>query len=209
MKNIVLDLETLGFRSTSAILSIGAVILDTETLDVGEKFYVMVTQRSCWEAGLTVDMSTITWWALQSDMAKTVLRSTSDEGDNGEATSLSNALLQLTQFMAEHADPKAEVWGNGSDFDNAILANAYSAVRVDVPWKFWNNRCMRTLKSVVPKEVWSIVERKGLHHNALDDAIHQANIIAMCLSYLAGVQNTAHALASAIVKATQAQADGA
>ena len=47
------------------------------------------------------------------------------------------ALQSLAVFLGENAI----LWGNGSDFDNAILANAYRAIGQQQPWKFWNNRC--------------------------------------------------------------------
>ncbi len=62
------------------------------------------------------------------------------------------------------------MWGNGADFDNAILAHCYSRLGRPAPWKFWNSRCYRTLKSFSPVRG----KRIGVHHHALDDAKTQA-----------------------------------
>jgi len=50
------------------------------------------------------------------------------------------------------------------------------------PWYFWNDRCYRTMKSLYPQIP---MERDGVHHNALDDAISQARhlmAILKCMS---------------------------
>jgi hypothetical protein len=62
------------------------------------------------------------------------------------------------------------LWGNGADFDNALLACAYKAAALIPPWAYVNNRCFRTMR----KE-HAVVEplKLGVHHNALDDALHQ------------------------------------
>ena len=61
--------------------------------------------------------------------------------------------------------------GNGADFDLPILAAAYAAVGLSVPWKPYNGRCYRTLKNLAPVVK---LARPGTHHNALDDARTQA-----------------------------------
>lgn len=47
---------------------------------------------------------------------------------------------------------------------------------VDVPWKFWNSRCARTYKNL-PQARNVSVPRIGTHHNALADAIYQAQLM--------------------------------
>jgi len=59
----------------------------------------------------------------------------------------------------------------GSDFDNAILYAAYAASGLEQAWEYWNSRCFRTLKALVPHVK---MEKGGVAHNALDDAKNQA-----------------------------------
>jgi hypothetical protein len=40
-----------------------------------------------------------------------------------------------------------------------------------LPWKYWRNRCYRTLKNLHPEVP---IERTGIYHRALDDARSQA-----------------------------------
>ena len=158
--HVMLDLETLGTRPGDTILSIGAVKFDAEK-GLGEEFYVTIKPDSCKEAGLKAQKSTIEWWGKQSEEAKAA-------AFKGEFT-LEAALLKLSMWMPPIE--QAVVWGNGANFDNALLAAAYRAVKMDPPWNFWNDRCYRTISSMFMK---SRVERVGTYHNALDDAKTQA-----------------------------------
>jgi hypothetical protein len=54
-----------------------------------------------------------------------------------------------------------------------ILANAYNACNMEAPWKFWGNRCFRTLKNLKPHFIMTRPSNLT-HHNALDDAVYQA-----------------------------------
>ncbi len=63
------------------------------------------------------------------------------------------------------------MWGCGSDFDNVVLANAYTMCGLKAPWNFWNNRCYRTIKARYPEVEF---ERVGVYHRAVDDARSQA-----------------------------------
>jgi inhibitor of KinA sporulation pathway (predicted exonuclease) len=70
------------------------------------------------------------------------------------------------------------IWGNGANFDNPLLACAYEAVDVKPYYKFWNERCYRTVKNQYPDIK---LERTGTYHNALDDARSQAEQICQKL----------------------------
>ena len=88
-----------------------------------------------------------------------------------KALSLPDALTEFSNWI-----PKgAIVWGNGSDFDNVILKNAYRLVDMPVPWPKFNDRCFRTMKAIF-KDVQR-PKREGIAHSALDDAIFQATWI--------------------------------
>jgi hypothetical protein len=93
----------------------------------------------------------------------------------GEA--LSKVLLDFQKWYPHEAD----LWGNGAVFDNVILSNAYAACAIDKPWKFWNDKCYRTLKGLYPQIE---LERTGTHHNALDDAVSQANHAVKILQHI-------------------------
>jgi hypothetical protein len=76
----------------------------------------------------------------------------------------------LTDFHTWVGDPSAvEIYGNGANFDLPILTAAYRACGLPIPWKYYNERCYRTIKSLYPS-----VEAPKNGHNALEDARNQA-----------------------------------
>mgnify|MGYP003109277607 CR=1 FL=1 len=157
--HVMIDLETMGTKPGSAIIAIGAVAFDKHGI-VGD-FYQVIDLRLTVAAGLTIDPDTVLWWMKQSDAARAEFERPGD--------SLYNALHLFKEFY--HKMEGKELWGNGSDFDNVLLASAYHAVEFVPLWKFWDNRCYRTLKNLYPTVKH---ERTGTHHNALEDARYQA-----------------------------------
>lgn len=166
--NAMVDLETWGQTPGCAIVSIGAVMFD-KTVHLDKTFYVVVNRQSCLDAGLFEEVGTIDWWMRQSEEARSVLAKTASKTDS---LSLKDALSAFNDWLRQHGNPGSVcVWGNGSDFDNALLACAYRAVGMRAAWMFWNSRCFRTTKN---RSTVQAPKRQGVHHNALDDAIHQA-----------------------------------
>jgi len=165
--NVMVDLETLGTVPGSVILSIGAVAFD-EFVVSGEGFYRAIRRETCEQAGLKVSPETEVWWAKQSPEARSVLIDTS-------AVSLEDALRRFNEWLSQFPDT-VSIWGNGANFDNPLLACAYEAVGIKPYYKFWNERCYRTVKNQYPDVE---LERKGTYHNALDDARCQAEHLVM------------------------------
>ena len=164
MNNVMIDIETMGSGSSAAIVSIGAVYFDEKGL--GEEFYINVDLATAMEKGGEIDGDTVMWWLGQAQEARQSLK--------GNLHDIGVALFKLSLFLgAEDGEinEQLKVWGNGAGFDNVILAGAYSRCQIQLPWKFWNDRCYRTMKSLF-RDVK--LERKATYHNALDDAKTQA-----------------------------------
>jgi hypothetical protein len=159
-----LDLETLGTRPGDTILSIGVCLFDIDK-GIYSEMHISINQESSKAAGLRAQKSTIEWWAQQSPEA----RAAAFKGEH----SLETALKMFQMWLPDNA----LVYGNGANFDNALLGAAYRAMKMEQPWKFWNDRCYRTISSMFMKYK---TERVGTYHNALDDAKTQAlRLIAM------------------------------
>lgn len=164
MQDVMIDLETMGQGPDAAIVSLGAVEFDRGYQQLGESFYVAVDLKSSVQAGGVMDPDTVLWWLKQSSQAR--------EAIGASSVQVASALAAFSGWLRGRCDLRdVRIWGNGSDFDNVILANAYRRLAVPVPWKFWNNRCYRTWKNEHPEV---LMTRSGTHHNALDDAISQA-----------------------------------
>lgn len=161
MTDVMLDLETMGNGSNAPIIAIGAVAFDRS--GILAKFYTQVSLESAIAHGGVMDPSTVLWWLQQSDDVRAAFKG------NEKAPTLPIALQAFASWYTAHNG--AGLWGNGATFDNVILANAYRAAYVPPPWKFWNDRCYRTIKSIY-RDVQ--MPRTGTHHNAVDDAESQA-----------------------------------
>ena len=166
-KHIMVDLETLGQSPGCSILSIGAVVFDPYNRTLGGEFYRVVNRASCNAAGLSEDASTLAWWQRQNAKAREVIA----EAETAPL-GIAEAIEEFSAYVRGFGGGDVRIWGNGSDFDNAILAVCYERTGQKMPWRFWNNRCFRTLKSLSPKG--KEAPRQGVYHNALDDAKTQA-----------------------------------
>lgn len=178
--HVMLDLETWGTNSNAAIMSIGAVKFDPQGFAPAtrhlDKFYVAVDLQSCINVGLQMDVDTLHFWMNDTDQDKS-------EARKAYYKTLKFDLSLALQGFIDWFSPPSErpeggavislpVWGNGSDFDNVILGNAYKRSNMKAPWRYSHNRCFRTMKSLVGAGDLE-PDREGVHHNALDDAVHQ------------------------------------
>jgi DNA polymerase III epsilon subunit-like protein len=170
MIHVMIDLETMGQKPTAAIASIGAVLFDPHGDWIGDAFHMHVDLESCvGQWGLDMDPATVLWWLSQSDEARKTLIA-----GQTRAASLTESLSALSRFLPTGCTP----WCNGASFDFAILSHAYGVIKKPVPWEFWKERDLRTLKGLNPD---LSVARDGVHHNALDDARHQARLVQRIL----------------------------
>lgn len=174
--HVMIDLETLGTKPGSVILSIGAVKFDPMAGDLtadelvglsaeGRTFYRRVDIESCLVAGMTIDGATIEWW-FHPDRAparKAIL-------DDGRPWFLSQALADLRNFIG---DTEA-VWAHGPTFDISMLEGAYQRFSQFAPWNYRAPRCTRTVFEMADriKPGWHVKAEPP--HHALQDAIIQA-----------------------------------
>lgn len=166
-QNIMIDIETMGQGSNAAVVAIGAVSFDND--GIVDRFYEKIDLREAAKYG-DIDPDTILWWLKQSDEARSEL-------DPKETKDINTVMYMLESYINFYGN-NTKIWGNGSDFDNVILSNLFRKLAIVPPWQFWNNRCYRTIKNIFSDVK---MERTGTHHNALDDAISQAeHLISIC-----------------------------
>lgn len=175
-RHIMVDIETVGSKGIDgSIVSIGAVAFDETAMY--ETFYIIVDWHSAiFKYKRTKDDSTMQWWKDQPPEARGVL-------SDFLRVDLKEAMVRFTQFVEDSGGRDPRVWGYGSTFDNMILRSSYDAVGLTCPWSFRNDMCFRTLKHLVRADVH--IEREGIHHHALDDAVHQARQAQVLLRKLA------------------------
>lgn len=169
--HVMLDCETLGVSNKPALLSIGAVKFnETEIID---RFHVAIDATSCQLFKLQIDASTVMWWlGEEREEARRALL-------GNELHDLPSALRGFQMWMGEPIG----IWGNGASADNVWLRNAFEAIGDECPWKFWQDRCYRTMKNLVPAIE---LVREGVHHDAADDAMSQAKHLQAIVAHLGG-----------------------
>lgn len=170
--NVMVDLETLSTKSNAKIIALAAVtFFDTDA-------YIKYFYEKCLpviELGFDIESKTIEWWNKQDEVVR-------DEAFSGTQL-LYTLLINFTAWCkATHCN--IILWGNGSDFDNVVLRNAYNAFNLEPPWSYRFNRCYRTLKAIAPKEVQLNPFINPAAHNALEDAKCQAKHADLILSYM-------------------------
>lgn len=175
--NCMIDLETLGVSPGCAILSVAAVPFGFMGAERTEPFYQRIQADSCYKAGLVAEDSTVAWWRRQSCEAYA-------EAFSGDK-SVYVVASSLSEYIRENLGKDVCVWGNGADFDLPILAFVYRKLGLEVPWKYTNGRCYRTLRNLVP---FKAVKPKIPHH-ALYDAISQAEHATSAIAFLSGKQS--------------------
>lgn len=175
--HLMVDIEAFGKKADSPVVSIGAVFFDPSTGNTGSEFYKVISLESSMASGGVPDASTIIFWLKASPEARSELVM-------DDAIPLDDALLQLNEFIGENAvngPDSVQVWGNGATYDNVLLEASYDRTGIPCPWKFWNNRDVRTIvelgKAVGCKPRYEI-PFEGEPHKAISDAHHQIKYVS-------------------------------
>ncbi len=169
--HLMIDLETMGKNPDAPIISIGAIFFDPQTGDVGPEFSKTIDLET---AGGVIDRDTIKWWLKQSREAQSAIMT--------DEIPLDDALLQLREFIDENSGEFfVQVWGNGANFDNTILRRSYERQGITCPWRYYNDRDVRTiveLGKAIDFDARTPIPFEGERHNALDDARYQAKYVS-------------------------------
>ena len=170
--HLMIDLETMGKNPDAPIISIGAIFFDPQTGDMGPEFSKTIDLET---AGGVIDRDTIKWWFKQSREAQSAIMT--------DEIPLDDALLQLREFIDENSGEFfVQVWGNGANFDNTILRRSYERQGIPCPWRYYNDRDVRTiveLGKAIDFDARTAIQFEGERHNALDDARYQAKYVSV------------------------------
>lgn len=180
--NVMLDLETLSIQPDAAIISIGAVKFDP-CGDIGrlgdpsntkyKPFYANIDFHSVVsEHGFRADGATVRWW--MSDQVSQAARDSLFKDPMPLEVVLSN-------FWEWYGPESVPTWGNGANFDNTILRTAFEKLGATCPFKFYHDRCFRTVKALFPSVEYV---KPVLAHHALSDAEAQAIHLQKLFNFL-------------------------
>lgn len=175
---VMLDFETLGTEPNSIVISLGAVMFNRSGI-LGERLFEFNLDDQI-KNGRKFSSSTLTWFMNQSDSARSVFK------DHDFKITIGEFFKQFEEFLQENLKKENETlkdlkpWSNGANFDVAIIEDMYRKHHLEgekaIPWKFWNVVCFRTFKMLTKCDLL-VARPKGSHHNALEDAKHQANCV--------------------------------
>ncbi len=137
MKHVMIDLETLGTSADAVWLSIAAIQFDPYTGQMGERFNVNVDLGQAMK-DRKISPSTLQWWLEQRpEIMKKMFDSPQD---------LNEALYTFKEWCETLGIDYP--WGNSASFDLGILVNTYTSWGIELPWKFYNERCYRTIATL-------------------------------------------------------------
>jgi hypothetical protein len=184
-RHVVVDLETLAVCPHAQILSIGAVAFTPNGSLAASEFYAVVDAGGL-NADRATDPDTLAWWVKQGLTAQGALSA-------AKRYPLEHALADLSAWMQSQTSDRDRllVWGNGDDFDLAILADAYRQCRagaseaartlLEIPWHYWNGHNLRTLLAAFP-DVMLPRQKAERKHIAVEDARHEARVLQVLLA---------------------------
>lgn len=172
MRDIMVDIETLGTDSNSVVVSISALVFNLATGELGKEFEIGIDMLEQALHGGIIDNNTVQWWSNQSNKAKEQLVRL-DRVSVSEALELFN--MWIEDNIATLKD--AKLWGNGSGFDNVLIRNLYRRHNVDFVLPYWCDNDVRTLVTLSNIDT-RVYKFEGTKHNGIDDCKHQIKYCA-------------------------------
>ena len=134
MKDVMVDIETLGTRPTSVMTQLGACYFDRKTGEIGNKFLYNINIGSALMVGLTIDTETIEWWKGQYILGQ--------DSWIYDTVNLAQVLNAFDKFISDNEIDG--VWSHAT-FDMPILAYNYSVYGMKMPFNFRKCRDIRTI----------------------------------------------------------------
>jgi hypothetical protein len=171
-KNVMIDIETLSTSPNAIILTIGAIVFETdETIDLkvletDKAFYRKVSIQSCKDLNMDIDSDTEKWWNQQND--KTRYEAIDDPTNR---LPIQTVLKEFSEWLKINTINNFKIWANSPSFDCVILKEAYKACKLPLPWKFWLERDIRTLFDITDIKSYDLPNSNK--HNALYDCYRQ------------------------------------
>lgn len=173
MKNVMIDFEAFGNGKHAAVCQVGACYFDMSTGEIGDTFSANIDAESAVKSGGVIDGNTIYWWLKQSQEARESLV-------NPAPKPVEQVFTELNLFL-KHAD---SIWSHAT-YDFVLLTETLKRLGIKPSFHYRVARDIRTLICLTSTSV-SKVERTGLHHNGLADAMHQVKYCVIAMNKLRG-----------------------
>lgn len=191
MNNVMIDIETTGTAHHSAIVSYGAAVFEPLTGSIVAELYIRADwNEDCKICGGKIDPDTVEWWMKKSPEARAELITSDDQLPPDDA------LMQLFEFIQKHCDEgPVYVWSKSPSFDLSLIKDAAERCVIPaemIPWKFWNERDVRTIEGVGAQlNIPLPYGKKDVTHHALEDVRGQIRNVAAVMNALSAL-NASH-----------------
>ena len=176
--HVMLDLETVSTEPNAGIIQIGACFVKDTTNNYKQKISFSSIEshnsKAQGDSQFNISYETLHWWNKQN----TVIRAEVFSGTKGISDVLQEFGEWLTK-LAQGSGKKVTLWGNGADFDCTIIRKAFHNTMNNYPISYKNHRCYRTMTAFMPKALKDSVPANLKPHDALADAIYQANVLSL------------------------------
>lgn len=171
--HVVIDLETLATSPDAVVISIG-VAWGKDTAFCGAQWNLEGVSQLL--KGRKADQSTMDWWAKQPPATQKLAVE--------NPVSVEKALQDLSELLCNLQTESGNyfaIWGNAPSFDLSILASLYRQYGMEVPWKYWQERDLRTFGACVGADYKSwespASSQVRIPHCAKHDATHELEFI--------------------------------
>lgn len=163
MREMMIDIETLGTRNTSVILQVGLLVFEEDEI-IQAYLANLNIEDQIRNYNRTMDGDTILWWLKQKPEAQA---SVTDE----RLLDATNHVLYSIQKLSEEYTVK-EFWAKGG-FDFDILETLFQSANMKPSWNFRTRNDMRPLLKLYPAAKHLEREEKELAHSAVGDCMYQ------------------------------------
>jgi hypothetical protein len=161
MKDLMIDIETMGKGENAVMIQLAAVFFDRETGETGREFCRSLAMSTCEDFGFTKNQSTVDWWATQD---QSVLNGILEQGEH--ALDVMNSFVD---FLGDDIK-KLIIWSHAT-FDFPIVQKYLQTITASyMPYK--GARDIRTLVDLSGIDLDSY-DWSNKTHNALDDCKFQ------------------------------------
>lgn len=160
-KRVMIDVETMSTRSNAAPVTIAAVVFELETGRIHKSFTANVNWMELYDNSGRFHCcpETAKWWTKNGGVP------------TENIMPLKHALELLQEFFRRLAED-IEVWAKSPAFDCVVIKNALLHCNMPVPWKFKNERCVRTYCHAV-----DMTDKYLATHVAVEDCLHQIRVV--------------------------------
>ena len=163
MKDVMIDIETLGRKPGCVVHEIAGVEFDIATMETGREFRVSIDIDDAERNGLRIDDETWEWWEQQGGVVL--------EDPENFVDGFNQFGYWLTKINSDR------VWSCGTCFERPILEHCFALLDLELPYHYGAGRDFRT--------EWDLAfpgrRREKAKHRALEDCYEQIRLLGLAL----------------------------